>query len=156
MQVSGGFWTAADSRSGSAIPLGSPRPCRFAGVRWRPIQGDSHRSVGETGFVSAIEQPAAVGATLDDLRVRRAEILDVARNRGAREVRVFGSIARGSAAGDSDVDLLVAFEAGRSLFDVGGLVAGLEVLLGRSVDVVTTAELRAHVRERELADAVTL
>lgn len=106
--------------------------------------------------MSAIEQPAAVGATLTDLRARRVEILEVASNRGAGDVRVFGSIARGSAADGSDVDLLVTFEAGRSLFDLGGLVADLEVLLGRSVDVVTEDDLRSHVRERVLADAVAL
>ncbi len=103
--------------------------------------------------MSAIEQPTAAVATLADLRARRAQILEVARNRGADDVRVFGSIARGTAGEGSDVDLLVSFEAGRSLFDLGGLIADLEVLLGRPVDVVTEAELRPHVRDRVLADA---
>ena len=94
--------------------------------------------VRDTGVVSAIEQPAPSAATLADLRARRSEILEVARRRGAGDVRVFGSVARGTAAADSDVDLLVSFAPGRSLFDL------------------TEAELRAHVRERVLADAVAL
>lgn len=71
-------------------------------------------------------------------------------------MRVFGSVARGTQGPDSDVDLLVAFELGRSLFDLGGLVADLEDLLGRPVDVVTVEELRPHVRDRVLADALPL
>ncbi len=69
---------------------------------------------------------------------------------------VFGSVARGDAQPSSDVDLLVSFEAGRSLLDLGGLIADLEGLLGCRVDVVTAEELRPHVRDRVLADAVAL
>ena len=107
-------------------------------------------------MVSASEQPAPSGTSLADLRARRTEILELARSRGADDVRVFGSVARGTAAAGSDVDLLVSFAPGRSLFDLGGLIADLEALLGRSVDVVSEAELRSRVRERELADAVAL
>ncbi|MEO1063645.1 MAG: nucleotidyltransferase family protein [Actinomycetota bacterium] len=103
-----------------------------------------------------MEDPVPTGPTLAGLRARRAEILEAARRRGADDVRVFGSVTRGTAAADSDVDLLVSFAPGRSLFDLGGLIADLEALLGRSVDVVTEAELRARVRERVLADAVAL
>lgn len=98
----------------------------------------------------------AVGLTLDDLRARRPEILEVAARRGARDLRVFGSVARGDQGPTSDVDLLVEFESGRSLLDLGGLIADLEDLLGRHVDVVTEVELRPHVRDRVLADAVPL
>ena len=101
-------------------------------------------------------QTASALTTLADLRARRSDILSVARDRGAADVRVFGSVARGTAAPGSDVDLLVSFEAGRSLLDLGGLIADLEGLLGRRVDVVTEDELRPHVRERVLADAVAL
>ena len=101
--------------------------------------------------------PAAHRApSLDELRARRAEIVDVARLRGAHELRVFGSVARGEQAATSDVDLLVTFEPGRSLLDLGGVVADLEDLLGCPVDVVTVEELRPHVRERILAEAVDL
>ena len=94
--------------------------------------------------------------SLDDLRARRSAIIDVAGRRGARDVRVFGSIARGEQRPGSDVDLLVTFEPGRSLLDLGGLIADLEDMLGGHVDVVTEVELRPHVRHRVLADAVPL
>lgn len=73
---------------------------------------------------------------LDDLRDRRDEILRVAAAHGARNVRVFGSVARGEARPESDVDFLVDFEAGRSALDLCGLIADLEDLLGHSVHIV--------------------
>ena len=93
---------------------------------------------------------------LTELRERRSEILAVARARGASRVRVFGSVARGDASEGSDVDFLVDLEAGRGLFDLGGLLMDLRDLLGRDVDVATEASLRPRVAERVLADAVDL
>lgn len=93
---------------------------------------------------------------LAELRERRSEILAVARARGASRVRVFGSVARGEASDGSDVDFLVDLEAGRGLFDLGGLLMDLRDLLGRDVDVATEASLRPRVAERVLADAVDL
>jgi hypothetical protein len=95
-------------------------------------------------------------STLESLRARRADILAVATRRGARNVRVFGSVARGQERPDSDVDLLVDLEPGRSLFDLGGLLADLEELLERRVDVVTTAGLRPRVRSDVLKSAMAL
>lgn len=92
---------------------------------------------------------------LAELRRRRDEILATARGRGAHSVRVFGSVARGEASEDSDVDLLVAFDAGRSLFDQVHLIADLEAMLGRRVDVVAEGgllERDGHI----LAEAVPL
>lgn len=93
---------------------------------------------------------------LDELRRRRAEILGVARARGASHVRVFGSVARGDATESSDVDFLVDLDAGRTLLDLGGLLMDLKELLGRDVDVVTEAGLRPRVAQRVLDDAVEL
>jgi|SRR5580692_919010 predicted nucleotidyltransferase len=90
------------------------------------------------------------------LRNKRSEILELARNHGAREIRVFGSVARGEADDRSDVDFLVSMEPGRSLFDMGGLLVDLENLLGRPVDVVTEKGLRDRIRERILREAVPL
>lgn len=103
-------------------------------------------------------QPTRVAGavSLGSLRARRSEILELAAVRGAYDVRVFGSVARGDQGSDSDIDLLVAFEPGRSLLDLGGLIADLQDLLGRHVDVVTEVELRPQVRDRVLADAVPL
>ncbi|MGH3887161.1 MAG: nucleotidyltransferase family protein [Pseudonocardiaceae bacterium] len=94
--------------------------------------------------------------SLGELRMRRAAILQLARRHGAREVRVFGSVARGDAGEGSDIDFLVEMEAGRSLFDLGGLLMDLQDLLGGSVDVVTPASLRERVRARVLREAVPL
>ncbi|MCI0841408.1 MAG: nucleotidyltransferase family protein, partial [Chloroflexi bacterium] len=73
----------------------------------------------------------------------RNEILALAKMRGARNIRVFGSVARDEATTDSDVDILVDMEPGRSLLDLTGLQLDLEELLGRDVDVVTENGLRA-------------
>lgn len=90
------------------------------------------------------------------LREKREEILQVAARRGARNVRVFGSVARGEADAESDIDLLIEMEPGRSLFDMGGLLSDLEVLLGQRVDVVTEKGMRPRVREQALREAVPL
>jgi hypothetical protein len=87
------------------------------------------------------------------LTAKRAEILRLAAARGARNVRVFGSVARGEDDGASDIDFLVTLDPGRSLFDLGGLLMDLQRLLGRGVDVVTERGLRPRIRDRVLEDA---
>lgn len=87
------------------------------------------------------------------LKTRRDDILRVAARRGARNIRVFGSVVRGEAGPDSDIDFLVDLEPGRSLFDLGGLLMDLQQLLGHPVDVVTEAGLRRRIRNRVLAEA---
>ncbi len=71
------------------------------------------------------------------LKSHREEILSIAAKHGARNVRIFGSVARGEAGENSDIDLLVELDQGRSLLDLAGLVVDLEELLERKVDVVT-------------------
>ncbi len=93
---------------------------------------------------------------LDELRRRREEILRVAARHGARDVRVFGSVARGEDDGDSDVDFLVEMEPGRSLLDMGGLLMDLQDLLGCKVDVASAGGLRERIRDRVLGEAVPL
>jgi hypothetical protein len=95
--------------------------------------------------------------TLQELRTtRRDEILRVAARRGARNIRVFGSVARGDSDAASDVDFLVDLEPDRSLFDLSGLLIDLEAVLQTEVDVVTERGLRARIRERVLREAVPL
>jgi predicted nucleotidyltransferase len=84
------------------------------------------------------------------------EVLSIAASHGATNVRVFGSVARGEDDLSSDVDLLVALEPGRTLFDVGGLAFDLAELLGCPVDVVTEGGLQGRFREYVLRDAVPL
>ena len=85
---------------------------------------------------------------------KREEVLRIAEKYGARNVRVFGSAARGEADAQSDLDFLVEFEPGRSLLDLGGLQFELQSLLGRAVDVATERGLKARIRGRVLAEAV--
>ena len=94
--------------------------------------------------------------TLDTLRgEKRAEILRLAEAHGASSVRVFGSVVRGESREDSDIDFLVEFQRGRTLFDLIGLRLDLQDLLGASVDVVTPNSLR-YIRDRVLAEASPL
>jgi len=95
------------------------------------------------------------GLTLDNLRNRREEILRIAAARGARNVRVFGSVARGQADADSDIDFLVEMEPGRSALDVSELILDLQEVLGRDVDVVEIARPSA-LAERIRREAVSL
>lgn len=90
------------------------------------------------------------------LHEKREDILRVASKRGASNVRVFGSVARGEADSKSDIDLLVDLEPGRSLFDLGGLLMDLQELLGQKVDIVTERGLRERIRERVLKEAIPL
>jgi predicted nucleotidyltransferase len=91
-----------------------------------------------------------------DLKDKRAEILRIAGNYGAHNVRVFGSLARGQAGPDSDVDLLVKLDPGRSLLDLIAIKQDLEDLLGCQVDVVTEAAISPYIREHVLREAVSL
>jgi predicted nucleotidyltransferase len=87
------------------------------------------------------------------LRQKRGEILEVAAQHGAHNVRVFGSAARGEATEDSDVDFLVDMEPGRTLLDLSGLLQDLRDLLLRDVDVVTEDGLYWLLRRRILREA---
>lgn len=91
---------------------------------------------------------------LELLKQKHAEILGIASRYGARNVRVFGSVARAEADEQSDIDFLVEMEPGRSLFDLGGLQLELESALGRPVDVVTEEGLKARIRARVLREAI--
>lgn len=90
------------------------------------------------------------------LTEKRDEILRIAEQHGAYNVRVFGSMARGDAGPVSDVDLLVDVRPDHSAFFPGGLVADLEDLLGRHVDVVEPAGLHWYLRDTILYEAVPL
>ena len=90
------------------------------------------------------------------LQSKREEILRIAAKYGAYNVRIFGSVARGEADSESDIDFLMNMEPGRSLFDLCGLLSDLEDLLGCNVDVVTEDGLRDRIRDRVLKEAIAL
>ena len=90
------------------------------------------------------------------LKAKRDEILRICAKYGARNVRVFGSVARGDADEYSDIDLLVEFDTERSLLDHAGLWLELQELLGVKVDVVSERGLKARIRERVLQEAIPL
>jgi predicted nucleotidyltransferase len=90
------------------------------------------------------------------LKEKREQILAVVARNGASNVRIFGSVARGESDEKSDLDILVAFEPGRSLLDHAGLIIELEALLGCKVDVVSDKGLRPRMRDTVLRDALPL
>ena len=90
------------------------------------------------------------------IQTHRAELLAMARRRGVTGIRVFGSMSRGDASGDSDVDLLVTLAPGTSALALGGLLLDAQELLGRRVDVGTEAGLHPALREHVMAAAVPL
>ena len=87
---------------------------------------------------------------------KKTEIREIAAKHGAHNIRVFGSVARGEARPDSDVDFLVDMEPGRTLLDLGGLLMELRDLLGVDVDVVTEHGLKPRIRDRVLKEAELL
>ena len=93
---------------------------------------------------------------VDPVKSKRDQILQVARRHGVTRVRVFGSMARGDAGPKSDVDLLIDVGANPSPWFPGGLIADLEELLGRPVQVVTEHGLDDLLRDRVLQEAVPL
>ena len=90
------------------------------------------------------------------LLAKRDAILDIARRYGAHDIRVFGSVARGDAGESSDLDLIVRFEPGRSLFDHGGLIMDLRDLLGVKVDVIDEEGMRERFRNHVMKEAIPL
>lgn len=129
--------------------------CKRCGHEWIPRSPDVR--ICPSCKSARWDQSRVPGKSLLDLlRSRRRDILAVCARHGAGNVRIFGSVARGRETRESDVDLLVDFSPGRNLFDVAGLKADLEVLIGREVDVGQRRTLHPLVRDRVLSEAVKL
>lgn len=95
-------------------------------------------------------------SVLELLRQRRNEILKLASQHGASNVRVFGSAARGEANAGSDIDFLVELEPDRTLFDLGALLMDLQDLLGRKIDIVTDDSIYWLLKRKIMKEAVSL
>jgi len=108
---------------------------------------------GEVGSVVIVRDKIASMDAKTLIKVRRKEILQIAAQNGAVDVRVFGSVARGDDTQGSDIDFLVNLEPGRSLLDLARLLRELNTLLERPVDVVTEAGLRPRIKPQVLKDA---
>ena len=94
--------------------------------------------------------------TLEQLRERRNEVLRLAEQHGATRVRVIGSVARDEADFESDIDFLVDFQPGTSMWDIIRLWQDLSELLGCEVSVVTESTLEGRFKQRVVKDAVPL
>jgi len=94
--------------------------------------------------------------TLDELRAHRGEIYEIARRYGVSNIRVFGSVARGDADENSDLDLLIDIEFGRSLFDMSGFAIEVEQLSNVFTQVATVPGLKPRIRDRVVTSAVPL
>jgi predicted nucleotidyltransferase len=94
--------------------------------------------------------------TLDTLRGHKHEIENLAKLHGARNIRVFGSVARAEDTSNSDIDFLIDMEESRSLLDLIGFKQDLEAMLKRPADVLTERGINPYLRERILDEAVTL
>jgi predicted nucleotidyltransferase len=95
-------------------------------------------------------------SAIEALRARQSEIRSIAAKHGAGNVRVFGSVARGEAGVNSDVDILIDIVGPTTPWFPGGLLADLEKALGRHVDIVIARSLHPLIRESVLKEAIPL
>ncbi|MCW5199853.1 nucleotidyltransferase family protein [Desulfobulbus sp. F1] len=93
---------------------------------------------------------------LERIQQQKKNILAIARQHGLVRLRLFGSVVRGEETPQSDIDLLVDLEPGRSMFDLGGALIQLQELLRRKVDIVTEGGLHWYLKEKIMQEAVPL
>ncbi|MBU6313391.1 MAG: nucleotidyltransferase domain-containing protein, partial [Actinomycetales bacterium] len=115
------------------------------------------RAAGASLDVTLNEAPVARGQLLSELRARAHDIREAARRHGIRNVRVFGSAARGEETSASDVDLLVDFDAAKhGILPLAGFASDVRAIIGREVEATVPELLRDEVRRRALTEAVPL
>lgn len=105
----------------------------------------------------AIDQPARRRrVTVAELRAHREDLARIGERYGISNIRVFGSVARGDADSESDLDLLVDVAPGHGYFDMAGFALDVEALLGVFTEVSTVPGLKARIRDRVAAEAIRL
>jgi predicted nucleotidyltransferase len=139
--TSGRAGTTEKTAKWAAVAFDRQSPCLVLRFARMVRQVTSHR------------RPENVTAKPLSLDEARQDILAISRAHGASRVRVFGSFARGRPRSDSDIDLLVDMEKGRTLLDLIALERTLRARLGRPVDVLTERSLSPHLRRRILSEA---
>jgi len=126
---------------------------------WRPRTSDPRRcprcksQLWDVPVLSKIRRGGGLGIE-EVIQPRRRELHRIVRKNRARNPRVFGSVARGTANAKSDIDLLVDFDDNASVFDHVALIQDLETLFGRSVDVASPSGLHWIIRPQVLIEAV--
>ncbi|MDM8558387.1 nucleotidyltransferase family protein [Candidatus Parabeggiatoa sp. HSG14] len=97
-----------------------------------------------------------MNVTLSFLKQKRCKIIELAKRHGANNIRIFGSVARGEANAESDIDFLVNMNANKGLLEKIALIQDLETFLNKKIDVVTEKSLHWYIRERVIKEAVSL
>ena len=138
--------------SGATIPT-LPTLERLLAASGRQLQIEAPPLTANSRATSTRGQ---LGPIAERLRRQRRRILELARKRGVGKVRVFGSVVRGEATADSDLDLLVDLKSGRTLVDLAGFRRDVSDLLDLPVDVATPDMLKDRLRDQVLEEALPL
>ena len=133
--------------------VGATRVGAASGLTQRQISRARGRSQPEVSRLLRFHGRTELARTLE--RKRRA-FLAVTAAAGVRNVRVFGSFARGKDTEESDIDLLADIPAGLTLFGLSQLESDVSQIVGVNVDVVRAAGLRPNIRDKALTEAVPL
>jgi predicted nucleotidyltransferase/DNA-binding XRE family transcriptional regulator len=139
--------------TGAALPT-LPTLERLLSACGRQLQIDAPRITGQPARASSIR--GQLGPHAEKLRRQRRTLLDAAQRHGVFKVRVFGSLARGEAGPESDIDLLVDLKPGTTLIDLAGFRREAAEILDIPVDVATTDMLKERIRLEALTEALPL
>jgi len=139
--------------TGTTLPT-LPTLERLVAACGKRLEVRAVRSNGGSALTTSVR--GRLGPQARELRRHRRRLLDAARARGVRRVRVFGSLARGEAAPSSDIDLLVDLEPGKTLLDLAAFRREAEEITGMPVDVATTDMLKQRIRTEVRTEAVPL
>lgn len=139
--------------TGAALPT-LPTLERLLSACGRQLRIDAPRTTGQPARASSVR--GQLGPHAEKLRRRRRTLLDAAQKHGVVKLRVFGSLARGEAGAESDIDLLVDLKPGRTLLDLAGFRREAAEILDIPVDVATVDMLKERIRDEVQAEALPL